>query len=396
MERNNILAPCQFAYRVYRKGRNTELAALKLVNKILENFDNNKISLAVFLDLSRTFDCVNYQILFNKLEYYGITNITLDWFKSYLSHRSQLVSFNGVSSEVKNIGIGVPQGSVLGPLLFLVYMNDLCKLIEQGEQILFADDVTHLDWDDELYVVVQRVNSSLRIIADWFLANKLSLNTIKSEAMIFTRRVIYFPLLPVMISGKPLPYNYFFKFLGLYLDMKLTWSYHLNRIRSKISSAIGVLFRLRNKLTCSVSRIIYLSLCLPYLQYCNTLWSSCSSSKLQFIFTAQKKIVRLILRKNRHHPSSPLFKRLNLLKLKELNEFNAVLLVYKSLNELIVSPVSFINQILGPYNLRRREPLVVPFSRSNQSQRFIAIRGANLWNELPLDIRSCLTVNSFK
>ena len=163
-----------------------------------------------------------------------------------------------------------------------------------------------------------------------------------------------------------------------------------------MSSASGVLFRLRNKLTSSVARIIYLSICLPYLQYCNTLWSSCSTSKLQFINTAQKRIIRLILRKNRHHSSSPLFKKLKILKLKELNELNAVLLVYKSLNGLISSPVSFINQNFGPYNLRRREALIVPFSRSSQALRFVAIRGPNLWNQLPLDIRSCLTVNSFK
>ena len=144
--------------------------------------------------------------------------------------------------------------------------------MEQGEQGLFADDVTHLDWDEDINIVIERVNSSLKSIADWFLANKLSLNTIKSEAMIFTRKTNYFPLSPVMISGKPLPYNYHFKFLGLLLDMKLTWSYHLNRIRSKISSASGILFRLRNKLTCSVARLLYLSICLPYLQYCNTLW----------------------------------------------------------------------------------------------------------------------------
>ena len=178
--------------------------------------------------------------------------------------------------------------------------------------------------------------------------------------------------------------------------MKLSWSYHLNRIRSKLASACGILFRIRNKMTCHVSRIIYLSLCLPYLQYCNTLWSSCAPSKLQFIFKAQKKIVRFILRKNRQHSSSPLFKRLNLLKLNEINKLNATLLVFKSLNEFITSPIPYVHQNFGPYNLRRRETLFIPFSRSSQSQRFIAIRGARLWNELPLEIRSCRTVHSFK
>ena len=132
-----------------------------------------------------------------------------------------LWSIYGTSSDIRNIGIGVPQSLVLGPLLFLIYINDLCKLLEQGEQVLFADDVTHLDWDDEFHVVLQRVNACLNIITDWFLANKLSLNTIKSESMIFTRKVLYYPLQPVILSGNPIPYNYFFKFLGLYLDTKL-------------------------------------------------------------------------------------------------------------------------------------------------------------------------------
>ena len=213
--------------------------------------------------------------------------------------------------------------------------------------------------------------------------------------MIFTREVLYYPLQPVILSGNPIPYNYFFKFLGLYVDATLTWTYHLNRVRSKLASACGILFRIRNKLTCFVSRIIYLSLCLPYLQYCNTLWSSYSTS-IQFIFSAQKKIIRFILRKNRLHSSSPLFKRLNLLKLNEINNLNAAILVFKSLNGLIDCPINFIHQHLGPYNLRRRETLLVPFSRSNQSHRFIEIRAARLWNELSEDIRSCRTVHSFK
>ena len=111
----------------------------------------------------------------------------------------------------------------------------------------------------------------MSIIADWFLANKLSINAIKSEAMVFTRKNIYFPLPPVTLADDFLPYNYSFKFLGLYLDFKLTWDSHLHWIRSKLASACGILFHIRNKISRYVARLIYLSICLPYLQYCNIL-----------------------------------------------------------------------------------------------------------------------------
>ena len=209
--------------------------------------------------------------------------------------------------------------------------------------------------------------------------------------MVFTRKNIVFPLPPIILSDIPLPYNYSFKFLGLYIDFKLSWNTHLKRIRSKLSSACGLLFRIRNKITRTVAKLIYNSICLPYLQYCNILWTSCANSKLQFIFTCQKRIIRNILRKDRWQPSAPLFKKLNILNLFDLNNLNAALFVFKSLNGLISSPITFIQQIPGPYNLRRNEALHIPFTRTNQSQRFISIRGAKLWNSLPLDVRASRT-----
>ena len=214
--------------------------------------------------------------------------------------------------------------------------------------------------------------------------------------MVLTRKHIYYPMSPVILSGIPVPYSYYFKFLGLYLDTKLSWNYHLNRIRSKLSSSCGIMYRLRNKLTRSVARMIYLSLCLPYIQYCNTIWTSCARSKLQSILTVQKKIIRFIMRKSRLQPSSPLFKKLNLLKLNELIDLNAALFVFKTINGLIPSPISFIHENPGPYNLRRIELLRISFNQSNQSQQSISSRGARLWNGLPVEIRSCRTLNCLK
>ena len=393
LESKGILSDSQYAYR---KNRSTELAAVRLVKRLLENFDENKVTIAVFLDLTRAFDCVDHSILGKKLEHYGIKNIPLQWFMSYLTDRKQYVKINGVNSATQNIKIGVPQGSILGPLLFLIYINDLSEILDSGDNILFADDATHLDWGDDFYIVKNRMNQSLNIISQWFLANKLSVNVIKSEAMVFTRKNLYFPLPPLLLLNNPLPYNFSFKFLGLHIDFKLNWRIHVQRIRTKLSSACGILFQIRNKISRYVAKIIYLSLCLPYLQYCNILWASGSASNLTPIFNCQKKIIRIILKKGRREPSTPLFKKLKLLKLCDVNNLNSAQFVYKSIHELIPSPISFVQQAPGPYNLRHREVLYVPFTRSKQSQRFILVRGAKLWNDLPLEMRTCRTINSFK
>ena len=219
LEVHNILANEQYAYR---KSKGTDLAITDFIKNILGNFDNNHVTIAVFLDLTKAFDCVRHDILLRKLEHYGIRGTSLQWFANYLTNRKQYVKYMNAESEERPIDIGVPQGSILGPILFLVFINDFCRITNSGKELLFADDATHFDSDVDFYTVLNRVNRNLILLSEWFLANSLAINLIKSGAMVLTRKNIIFPLAPVMLQNNPIPYNYKFKFLGVMIDFKLS------------------------------------------------------------------------------------------------------------------------------------------------------------------------------
>ena len=211
--------------------------------------------------------------------------------------------------------------------------------------------------------------------------------------MLFTRKIIYFSIQPVILLNCPIPFNFSMKFLGITIDFKLNWKSHIYKIQKKLSSACGVLYILRNKITLNIARTLYFSLVYPYLTYGNIIWASTFSTNMKGLRVTQKKIVRIMLRKRRFEPSTPLFARLKLLKLDDINKLNAFSFLFKSINQIISSPIRFQARFVGPYHLRNPQPLQVPNHGSNQSKYFIHVRGSKLWNSLPNEIRS--TANNF-
>ena len=186
--------------------------------KISKALENGEYVIGLFIDFSKAFDTINYDILYCKLNHYGIRGCMLDWFKSYLTDRKQYVYYNGHASSMQNISCGLPQGSILGPLLFLIYVNDLATVSEYIFSILFADDTNMFMSDKDPQVLEQKFNSELQKIFEWIQTNKLSLNIKKTQFMLFYGRksIGYMP--NIMINGSSLSRTQCVKFLGIMVD----------------------------------------------------------------------------------------------------------------------------------------------------------------------------------
>ena len=203
--------------------------------------------IGIFLDLSKAFDTINHQILLYKLKTYGIRGTAYSWFENYLSNRSQYVSFKSNESAKLEIRCGVPQGSILGPLLFLIYINDIIRSSPILTYILFADDTNLFYSHKNINTLINTFNSELSKISQWFKCNKLSLNINKTCTMHFSNSRIYNYDLnsPILVDGSPLNVKDSTKFLGLTLDSHLSWDNHIHNICNSISKAIGVLYKLK-------------------------------------------------------------------------------------------------------------------------------------------------------
>jgi hypothetical protein len=272
-----------------------------------------------------------------KLEKYGVRGEALKWFACYLSDRSQSVVINNTISTSKPIVCGVPQGSVLGPLLFLVYVNDLVQVSDKAKFILFADDTNVIYHDKNLSTLIDSVNTDLEEISKWFNHNKLSINTEKTKFMIFseTGKIdgrIEIPHVNIILNDRTISNASDIKFLGVTIQSNLKWDKHCENIAKKIVQAVSAMSRLKYSLPSSALLTIYRSLIETHLNYSILAWGNAPKKTTQRLVTLQKRAIRLIVKAKYNSHTEPLFRNLKILKFEDLAKLNTIKLGWKALN----------------------------------------------------------------
>ena len=398
-ETNKVLYSSQFGFQ---KHKSTQHSLIEIVEKIRNCIENNNYGCGIFIDLKKAFDTVNHTILLQKLEHYGIRGVNLKWFSTYLKDRTQFVSCNNTSSEIKSISCGVPQGSVLGPLLFLIYINDLPNVSKNLNFYLFADDTNLFYQSDNLDELQKTVNKELKNIVVWLNANRLALNVSKTNFVIFS--AVNKPIKPVtiLINRKAIEQKEYVKYLGVLIDSKLSFKHHITAISKKIARTIGLMYKLRHFVPQDILKMLYYSLIYPFLIYAAPIWGNTHNNLINTIHILQKKILRIITFNktvfSTNGPpihSLPLFNELNILTIFDIFKLEIIKFVHDSLNKN--NPNQFHNYFSYPSNLHntlsnRQNNLNIPQVRTTTyGLKSIKYSGAIIWNDIPFTIRNIIS-----
>jgi hypothetical protein len=334
LEKSDALYNLQFGFR---KNFSTNHALLSIVEEIRKNLDSKTFSCGVFVDLEKAFDTVNHAILIKKLDFYGIRGPANSWFLSYLSNRKQMVRLNQTISLPLNITCGVPQGSILGPLLFLIYINDMHRSIKYSIVHHFADDTNLLYSHKNPKVLRKHMNEDLKLLFNWLCANRLSLNVSKTEFIIFRpprtklaqRITLSLNRIKIFESTK-------IKYLGVVMDSKLTWKHHIFELRKKLNKAVGMIYKLKN-IGCDqrILRSLYYSLFQSHLTYGLCVWGTAHFDYINKLFLTQKRAIRAIASLDFNASTKDAFRTLQILKIHDLFKFQYASLMWDQDHNLL-------------------------------------------------------------
>ena len=372
-DQNGIISKNQFGFV---KNCSTEQAILNLTQTISNNIDAKLLTLGVFLDISKAFDSINHELLLKKLYCYGMRGTIYNWLESYLANRNQYISLNSATSSLLYVQYGVPQGSILGPLLFLLFINDLVHVSKLLKCILYADDTTLLISGHDIKEMTSILNQELTAIQNWFNENHLKLNIKKSRCILFGPKIVTNILnFKLFLNNEVIPRVESFKFLGVVICSNLSWKNHINLISNKISKSLGIINRLKLIFSQNILKNLYYSLIYPYLNYCLLAWGNCSKTHLRCLTRCQNSFVRIYLNLNRFEHISEYFKIINILTIDQLFVIKSMLFLYKLIN----------------LNLFCVFNIFLPNLTNCVKQRSISI-----WNELPHVMKSCNHYIAFK
>ena len=395
----SILSDNQFGFR---KARDTQLAALKLLNYILPSLSSGKeYAGCVFLDFSKAFDTVSHDKLLQKLERYGVREKALKLVKSYLTDRTQFVTVNGKDSYEIAIEVGVPQGSCLGPLFYIIYANDLNRLINNLNAVTFADDTTVVEICNSVELLSLKLNHILSQILDWSNYNKLALNGSKTKWMLFSNRNVLAP--DIFLAGDKVEKVASFKYLGMFLDNNLKHKTHIDYLRKKLARLRYISYKIRPYLTKESAHKFYYAMIQSHLCYGVLVWGGACACVEAFnkLCHLQDKIVFNLFSDTNDtiNNVNTIYKENKILKLTDLYKVRVSIIMYKIINENYAPFLQndlFTHVNTNPYNTRQNNMFVQPFPRVNCVKINFMSNAIKIWNDINLEIKQSTSVAIIK
>lgn len=402
LTRHSLLNPKQYGFR---QGLSTNHALLDVVTTAYNNIDEKLYSSLVFVDYAKAFDTVCHKTLLDKLDHYGIRGPALHLVSSYLNCRTQNVSIDGLLSSPQNITYGVPQGSILGPLLFLIYVNDIHNIdkCSNNSIVQYADDTCLIVKASNLDELKIKTNTVLSRVEQWSSANKLTINQNKTKAIIISPKVNKcLNDISLTINNSPIQIVNSFKYLGVILDNKLSFKDHIINLGKKIARSVGIISKLRHYFPSKILLKLYFTLIHPHLMYGILVWGSTYKTYSKKIASLQNKALRLVTNNFNYNSgsASSMYKQLNILKLLDIYNYEVATFMYKfSINE---TPNTFTNYFaktdtVHSTGTRQRSAgnFCIPRFRTSKLQRSIKYQGVKIWHSISLEIQKSASFKIF-
>ena len=399
LNENKLLSNYQSGFRPMHS---TLTALIDITDNWYLNIDDGLTNAILFIDLKKAFDTIDHEILLSKLELYGFKGASLNLFRDYLSDRTQITVVNNFNSDTSLISCGVPQGSILGPLLFLLYINDLpnCNLLSDVR--MYADDtnLTFASSDpNELFSSMTHDLGNLKL---WLDTNRLSLNVLKTKCM-FTGTRQKISLLPseqhILLNGHTIERVKSYKYLGVQIDETLSWEAHISEVAGKVAKVLAALRRLRPLCPQNILVTIYKSLIVPHFDYCGAVWGSIGNGLSLKLEKLQNRAARIITGSRWDARSAPLLHALNWDSLADRRAKQLKSLMFKTVNNLAPEYLSDKFQStnsIHKHNLRgAQHNLFVPRPNTEALKKSFSYRGAITWNSLSAEAKQATTINRF-
>jgi len=392
---NNLIIHQQSGFR---KKHSCETAINYIISEWKDELNKKQIIIAVFLDLKRAFETIARHLLLIKIQNIGVEGRELKWFENYLTNRHQRTIVNSNISEEISVNNGLPQGSVLAPILFLVYINDIVKALEYCDIKLFADDALLFVSAPDPVVALEKIQIDLNNLYHWLCENKMKINIDKTKFMVLNRQNVEYSL-QLKIKDDSIEEVKEIKYLGVVIDTKLKFQGHINHVSKKLAKNIGFLQRSCRQLSTKYKISVYKTIIEPHFIYCPSVLFILPDSMIDKLQKLQNRAMRFILKKRFDTPTREMLNELKWLSVKQKIFYFTMIFIFNikqnNLPNYLSSQLMY-NHDIHSINTRNRNDFRLPFFRNECDQQNLFYKGLKNYNQLPREIKNCNILREFK